>query len=68
MTHDQTAIMVLAMRAYGGGFVTALARALEAADSQNRARLLAAFPDMVSAYGPGSAFYRACDDQGAGHD
>lgn len=42
--------MLDAMERYGGGFVSALAAAWRRADSQNHARLLAAFPDYVRQY------------------
>ena len=41
--------MLKAMRAYGGGFVNALAEAWAYADETNSARLLAAFPDLEQA-------------------
>jgi hypothetical protein len=48
---------VEAMRLYGGGFISALATALARADGSNRRKLLAAFGDQISAYGPGSRFF-----------
>jgi hypothetical protein len=38
------------MDLYGGGFVKALSICLMRADQQNRARLLAAFPEIVLRY------------------
>ena len=37
-----------------GSFYTRLAQALRVADRSNRSRLLAAFPEIVKNYGPGS--------------
>jgi hypothetical protein len=37
-----------------GSFYTRLAQALRVADLSNRSRLLAAFPEIVKNYGPGS--------------
>lgn len=50
-------VMVAAMRRFGGTFVRALADALAAADHDNEARLLTAFPDIVRRYGPGTEPY-----------
>jgi len=50
----QLNITIRAMRIYGGGFAVKLADLLEVADQENEARLLAAFPDYVTRYGPGS--------------
>jgi hypothetical protein len=46
-----------AMRNYGGDFVLCIASAWFAADPINRARLEAAFPDLLLKYGPASPFY-----------
>lgn len=57
--NDQQKYLVLAaMCAYGGGFVSRLAEAWVHADVTNTARLEQAFPDMVERYGPGTIFYR----------
>lgn len=47
----------LAMEAYGGGFVKALALAWFKADIANKSRIEAAFPHLLEAYGPGSSYY-----------
>lgn len=47
----------LAAGQHGGGFVSCLAAAWLRADATNRARLTAAFPEVVTKYGPGTAFY-----------
>lgn len=39
-----------AMRRYGGSFAAHIGGALLHADLQNRARLVAAFPDLIAAY------------------
>lgn len=57
MNQDDRSITINAMRAYGGGFVAALADAYERADSKNAARIESAFPDVIAGYGPGSPFF-----------
>lgn len=47
---------------YAGGFFRSLAAALRSADPTNRQRLLAAFPEIVATYGPGSSLYRRWSD------
>lgn len=47
----------LAAQHHGGSFISALASAWFAADPANRARITAAFPEVVTKYGPGSPFY-----------
>ena len=56
MTSTQLHAMITLMDQYGGSFVSALAQALRYADPTNRQRLLDAFPDLVTKYGPGSSF------------
>ncbi|WP_275272452.1 hypothetical protein [Limnobacter sp. P1] len=57
MNADQLIYAANAMEAFGGGFVSQIARAYYAADLGNRARLVAAFGDLFERYGPGSGFY-----------
>lgn len=47
----------LAAQHHGGGFIAALADAWLRGDSANRARITAAFPEIVTKFGPGSPFY-----------
>lgn len=47
----------LAAHQHGGSFVANLAAAWLRADPTNRARLTAAFPEVVTKFGPGSPFY-----------
>lgn len=47
----------LAAQHHGGGFISALAAAWLRADATNRARLTAAFPEVVERFGPGTGFY-----------
>lgn len=47
----------LAAGQHGGGFVSFLAAAWLRADDINRARIDAAFPEVVAKFGPGSPFY-----------
>lgn len=56
LTNDQVICMAEAMRTYGGGWAASMADAIDRADSNNRARLLAAFPELAARYGPGSGF------------
>lgn len=56
LSSQQIDKLVADMRKYGGGFVQGFADCLARADTSNTARLLAAFPDLVKRYGPGSEF------------
>lgn len=47
----------VAIERNGGGFCERLARAWFHADDRNRARLNAAFPELLNDFGPGSYFY-----------
>lgn len=49
-------ILVETMRRYGGHFCSKLADAIAAGDLSNKRKIIAAFPDLVSEYGPGSKF------------
>jgi hypothetical protein len=52
-----------AMQAHGCGFVASLGAALLAADQADALRLLAAFPELVQAYGPGTDAFTFWRDQ-----
>mgnify|MGYP001243944477 FL=1 len=55
MTEVQLSEMLDRMESgIAGSFYTRLAQALRVADRSNRSRLLAAFPEIVKNYGPGS--------------
>jgi hypothetical protein len=56
MTDTEVYDMICRMKEYGGSFVVALANALQSADRKNKQRLIDAFPDYVSEYGPASRF------------
>lgn len=60
MNQDDRSTTISAMRAYGGGFVSALADAYERADRRNCERIESAFPDVIANYGPGSTFFQRC--------
>jgi hypothetical protein len=45
------------MSRHGGGFCQRLAAAWFAADTGNKARIEAAFPDYLAEYGPGGDFW-----------
>jgi hypothetical protein len=47
----------LAASRHGGGFLSALSTAWLRADAQNRRRIEAAFPEIVTRYGPESSFF-----------
>lgn len=57
----------VAMRRYGGSFVNCIASAIEHADETNRQRLIAAFPDLIEKYGPGSLFFKEAGGRGTVH-
>jgi hypothetical protein len=42
---------------HGGGFIAALSNAWIHGDSSNRRRIEAAFPEIVTRYGPESSFF-----------
>lgn len=47
----------LAAGHHGGGFVQALSYAWLRGDASNRARIEAAFPEIVAKFGPGTSYY-----------
>jgi hypothetical protein len=47
----------LAIERHGGNFCAALANAWYKADAGNKARIEAAFPDLLERYGPDSNFF-----------
>lgn len=53
------------MRQIGGSFAQHLARAFQCADSNNRARILAAFPDLFERYARMAADARIVADAAA---
>jgi hypothetical protein len=57
MTTHQTIHTLHTMSRFGGNFERHLAAACIVADPMNRQRLLDAFPEVESKYGPGSSFY-----------
>jgi len=56
MTPTETYQLTVRMETYGGKFISSLAVAIRYADSINKNKLLAAFPEIVAKYGPKSAF------------
>lgn len=50
-------VTACAAEIYGGSFYRALGVALRHADRKNRERILAAFPEIVQSYGPGTSLY-----------
>lgn len=46
-----------AMQEHGGGFCSKLAAAWFAGDAANKARIEAAFPHLLKAFGPDSKFF-----------
>lgn len=57
MTKTQMLHALLTMRKFGGNFEQHLAAAGLNADPVNRARIIEAFPEIESKYGPASRFY-----------
>ena len=56
--HEEIFRMRQGMATFGGSFVKALAEALAYASSENKERILKAFPEYtVERYGPGTPFY-----------
>lgn len=47
----------VSMELHGGGFCAALAKAWYKADAGNKARIEAAFPHLLKAFGPDSKFF-----------
>lgn len=62
-TSDDFYIFAETMRRYGGGFCKKLADAFCAADSSNKQKIIAAFPELVENYGPGSRFAQAMQQE-----
>ena len=54
LTEDERRQTRTVMAALGGGFVSKLAVAMQAADSENLAKLQVAFPNLPKTYGPGT--------------
>lgn len=54
LTEDERLLTRTVMATYGGEFVSKLAMAMQAADSENLAKLQAAFPNLPKTYGPGT--------------
>ena len=59
LTPQQRHITWRSAQVHGGNFVRHLAEAWFAADPSNKARIEAAFPDLLTRYGPDSPFYEA---------
>lgn len=57
MNQNEKYQTVETMRKFGGSFVAALANAYAVADSNNSARVEAAFPDYIKEYGPSGRFH-----------
>ena len=58
MNSEEMLRMREGMATFGGSFVPALSQALAYASSENKERIIKAFPEYtVERYGPGSTFY-----------
>ena len=58
MNSEEMSRMREGMATFGGSFVKALSQALAYASSENKERILKAFPEYtVERYGPGTPFY-----------
>jgi hypothetical protein len=58
LSGDDFYILTETMSQFGGNFCKKLADAIRAADSNNKQKLIEAFPEIVKDYGPGSRFAR----------
>jgi hypothetical protein len=56
MTYDDKLATIRNMKAYGGGFVKALAEAFLLSDENNQKRIEDAFPEYMDKYGPKGVF------------
>lgn len=56
MNNQDYYILTETMRRYGGHFMSKLADAICVADLTNKKKLIDAFPEVVTTYGPGSRF------------
>ena len=52
-----------AMIQFGGHFVKSLGQTMRYADDDNFKKLIKAFPEAVTMYGPNSVFYRSINTQ-----
>jgi hypothetical protein len=59
MIEDEKYYTIIAMERFGGSFVKALGHALRCADMFNTVRIVMAWPEYMTEYGPGSKFYEA---------
>jgi hypothetical protein len=65
MTDTELFQMRAAMNEFGGSFVRGLSVALSRADAENTQRILAAFPELVEKYGPGSDAINSIEEDAA---
>ena len=57
LTFKQEHFTLITAHRFGGSFMRPLAEAAIFADATNRRRLISAFPEIISKYGPQSRFY-----------
>jgi hypothetical protein len=57
MTTSEEHKTLITARLHGGGFIARLAEAALHADPTNRRQVFNAFPQLTTAYGPGTNFY-----------
>jgi hypothetical protein len=68
-SNDDCLFTAMALETYGGSFASCLGKALLQADLDNRRRLIEAFPEIMSNYGPGSIdFFNARRDYYGGDE
>ena len=65
MTRQEQLHTAIAMGRFAGSFFAALAEALYKADANNAQRLLDAFPEIATRYGPGTHLYAQAQAEAA---
>jgi hypothetical protein len=56
-------LFIKTIKRYGGSFYGNLASAMQVADSFNFDRIIQAFPELVTKYGPGSNMYQTVEQE-----
>jgi hypothetical protein len=56
-------VFVQTLERFGGGWVRQFAALLRCSDPVRRQRLIAAFPEQLEKYGPGTVFFQETSDQ-----
>jgi hypothetical protein len=56
-------LFIQTIKRFGGSFYISLAAALQFADNSNFERLIAAFPELLTNYGPESPMYQTIEEE-----